>query len=61
MLDEPHHVVHPDHQEQVTVTVSDKGTEVRTGEDAEETDPRWDALRALRDDDNDEDSGPVRN
>ena len=61
VLEEPQHVVHPDHQDQVTVTASQEGTEVRTGEDAEEIDPRWEALRALRDDDNDEDSGPVRN
>lgn len=61
VLDEPQHVVHPDHQEQVKVTVSEEGTEVRTGEDDEEIDPRWEALRALRDEDNEDESGPVRN
>jgi uncharacterized metal-binding protein YceD (DUF177 family) len=61
VLDEPQHVVHPDHQDRVTVTVPDQGTEVRADEDTEEVDPRWDALRALRDDDNEDDSGPVRN
>ena len=61
VLDEPQHVVHPDHQDRVKVTVSEEGAEVRTGEDDEEIDPRWEALRALRDKDNEDDSGPVRN
>jgi uncharacterized metal-binding protein YceD (DUF177 family) len=61
VLDEPQHVFHPDHQDRVRVTASREGAEGMTDEDAEEIDPRWEALRALRDDDNDEDSGPVRN
>lgn len=59
-LDEPQHVVHPDHRDPVSTSFSEDGTQVRSDDEAEEIDPRWAALQELRDDDNKE-SGPVRN
>lgn len=59
VLDEPQHVAHPEHEDLVSYSTGDDGAEDASDE-AEEIDPRWAALRELRDDTND-DSGPVRN
>ena len=58
VLDEPQHVVHPDHENLVSRSVAEDETGTRN-EDAEEIDPRWAALKRLRDDETD-DSGPLR-
>lgn len=60
VLDVPQHVVHPEHDELVSLSVGDDQEAEPSDDEAEEIDPRWDALRKLRDDAND-DSGPVRN
>jgi uncharacterized protein len=59
-LDEPQHVVHPDHVDPVSTSFSEAGAQVRSADEAEQIDPRWAALKELRDDDNNE-SGPIRN
>ncbi len=58
-LDEPQHVVHPDHAEIASTSLSGAGASKRSDDEAEEIDPRWAALRELRDDD-ETDSGPIR-
>jgi uncharacterized metal-binding protein YceD (DUF177 family) len=59
VLEEPQHVIHPDHKDLVPLSAGEGGAST-PNEDAEEIDPRWAALKQLRDGDN-EDSGPVRN
>lgn len=48
VLDEPQHVVHPDHEDEVHVVAGDEDEE-ESGDDV--IDPRWEALRKLREDD----------
>ena len=55
VLDEPQHVVHPDHEEEVRVVAGD-ADEAESGDDA--IDPRWEALRRLREGDDGADDGP---
>ena len=59
VLDEPQHVVHPDHEKIVSTSFPGVGAPERSDDEAEEIDPRWAALRELRNDD-ETDSGPVR-
>jgi uncharacterized metal-binding protein YceD (DUF177 family) len=59
VLDEPQHVVHPDHGDLVAFSAAQE-EDAETSSDSEEIDPRWAALKKLRDDSTDE-SGPVRN
>jgi len=59
VLEEPQHVVHPDHKHLGPLSAGEDGS-TTPDEDAEEIDPRWAALKQLRDDESD-DSGPVRN
>jgi len=59
-LDEPLHVVHPDHADPVSTSFSEAGAQERSDAEAEAIDPRWAALQELRDDENNE-SGPIRN
>jgi len=60
VLDEPHHVVHPDHINPVSISVDEQGIH-EPDDEAQAIDPRWAALEKLRDGDDQEDSGPVRN
>jgi uncharacterized metal-binding protein YceD (DUF177 family) len=59
VLDEPQHVVHPDHREPVALSFGESGTGDIADEASETVDPRWAALEKLRDED--EDSGESRN
>lgn len=54
VLDEPQHVVHPDHDQTVHVAIGDADDD-EGGDDA--IDPRWEALRRLREGDGSDD-GP---
>lgn len=54
VLDEPQHVVHPDHADEVHV-VSGDVDEDESGDDA--IDPRWEALRKMRDEGDGADDG----
>lgn len=65
VLDRPQHVYHPDHQDEVDASVPTDGADDPSEGEADAIDPRWAALKKLRDEgverqDND-DSGPVRN
>lgn len=57
-LDEPQHVVHPDHDGIVSTSFSGVGASERPDGEAEEIDTRWAALQELRDDETE--SGPIR-
>ena len=60
VLDEPQHVAHPEHAEPVVWSSGNDPAGDAADDGDEEIDPRWAALRQLRDDTKD-DSGPVRN